>query len=113
MWGDGFWYSLGDFGNMLHKKLDKQVDSFYQNEELIALTRELTETLRKNRTIDWNRRDSARANMRRIVKRMLRKYHYPPEDAEGAMETVLHQCEQWAENNDVDQEAGPTRVFID
>jgi type I restriction enzyme, R subunit len=89
------------------------VKDFYQNEELIALTRELTETLRKNRTIDWNRRDSARANMRRIVKRMLRKYHYPPEDAEGAMETVLHQCEQWAENNDVDQEAGPTRVFID
>ena len=89
------------------------VKDFYQNEELIALTRELTETLRKNRTIDWNRRDSARANMRRIVKRMLKKYKYPPEDAENAMETVLQQCEQWAENNDISSEDNRIYAFYD
>lgn len=54
--------------------------------------------LRRNRTIDWNRRESERANMRRLVKRLLKKYKYPPEEAEGAMNIVLKQCEQWAEN---------------
>lgn len=77
------------------------VKDFYTNEQLVALTKELTETLRRNRTIDWNRRDSERANMRRLVKRLLKHYNYPPEDAEDAMNTVLKQCEQWAENQDV------------
>ena len=56
--------------------------------------------LRKNRTIDWNRREAERANMRRLVKRLLKKYKYPPEEAEGAMNIVLKQCEQWAENEE-------------
>lgn len=77
------------------------VKDFYTNDQLVALTKELTETLRRNRTIDWNRRDSERANMRRLVKRLLKHYNYPPEDAEDAMNTVLKQCEQWAENQDV------------
>ena len=71
---------------------------------LIALTKELTETLRKNRTIDWSRRDSARANMRRLVKRLLKKYNYPPEEAQNALDTVLRQCEQWADNDNYDEE---------
>ena len=74
------------------------VKDFYSNEELVNLTKELTEMLRRNRTIDWSRRESERANMRRLVKRLLRKYKYPPEEAEGAMNIVLSQCEQWAEN---------------
>ncbi len=41
-----------------------------------------------------------RANMRRLVKRLLKKYKYPPEEAEGAMNIVLKQCEQWAENEE-------------
>jgi type I restriction enzyme R subunit len=77
------------------------VKDFYTNDQLVALTKELTETLRRNRTIDWNRRDSERANMRRLVKRLLKHYNYPPENAEDAMNTVLKQCEQWAENQDV------------
>ena len=56
--------------------------------------------LRKNRTIDWNRRDAERANMRRLVKRLLKKYKYPPEETEDAMNIVLKQCEQWAENEE-------------
>ena len=77
------------------------VKDFYTNDQLVALTKDLTDMLRKNRTIDWNRRDSERANMRRLVKRLLKKYNYPPEEAEGAMNIVLKQCEQWAddENN--------------
>ena len=73
------------------------VKDFYSNDQLVALTKELTEMLRKNRTIDWSRRDSERANMRRLVKRLLKHYKYPPEEAEGAMDTVLKQCEQWAD----------------
>ena len=78
------------------------VRDFYKNDQLIALTKELTETLRKNRTIDWSRRESARANMRRLVKRLLKKYNYPPKEAEDALETVLLQCEQWTDNDDYD-----------
>ncbi len=77
------------------------VKDFYTNEQLVALTKDLTDMLRKNRTIDWNRREAERANMRRLVKRLLKKYKYPPEEAEGAMNIVLEQCEQWAENQDV------------
>lgn len=77
------------------------VKDFYSNEQLVALTKDLTDMLRRNRTIDWNRRDSERANMRRLVKRLLKQYKYPPEEAEDAMNVVLKQCEQWAENQDV------------
>ena len=77
------------------------VKDFYSNDELIALTRELTETLRKNRTVDWNKKEFARAKMRNIVRRLLRKYKYPPNEAEGATKTVIKQCELWADNCDM------------
>ena len=76
------------------------VKDFYSNDQLVEMTKDLTEMLRKNRTIDWNRRDAERANMRRLVKRLLKKYKYPPEEAEGAMNIVLKQCEQWADNEE-------------
>lgn len=71
----------------------------YSDEEFISMTKELTEELQKNRTIDWNRKASARAKMRVMVKRLLKKYKYPPKHAEKAQETVMRQCEHW-----VDQE---------
>ena len=77
------------------------VKDFYSNEQLVSLTKDLTDMLRKNRTIDWNRREAERANMRRLVKRLLKKYEYPPEETEDAMNIVLKQCEQWAENQDI------------
>ena len=73
------------------------VKDFYSNDQLVEMTKDLTDMLRKNRTIDWNRREAERANMRRLVKRLLKKYKYPPEEAEGAMNIVLKQCEQWAD----------------
>ncbi len=72
----------------------------YNDEEFVALTRELTEALHKNRTIDWNHKESARAKMRVMVKRLLKKYKYPPEGAQQALEIVMRQCEHWAENEE-------------
>ena len=69
------------------------IKDFYENEELVAITKELTETLRKNRTVDWQKRDSARAAMRMMIKRLLKKHRYPPEGMEDAVQTVMSQCE--------------------
>ena len=70
----------------------------YSNEDFIALTKELTEQLRRNRTIDWNRKESARAKMRVLVKRLLKKYKYPPEGQEQALQVVMEQCNKWADD---------------
>ena len=80
------------------------IKDFYENSELIAITKELTDTLRKNRTIDWQKRDSARAKMRMLIKRLLRKHRYPPEGMEDAVKTVMTQCELWADNSDMEDE---------
>lgn len=74
------------------------VKDFYENNELVAITKELTETLRKNKTIDWQKRETARAKMRMIIKKLLRKHKYPPEGVEDAVETVMTQCELWTDN---------------
>ncbi|HFD8834845.1 TPA: type I restriction endonuclease subunit R [Salmonella enterica] len=75
----------------------RAVKDFYQNEELVAMTHELTEILRKNRTIDWQKKESARAGMRRMVKKLLKKYKYPPEGVEYAIAIVIDQCEIWTD----------------
>ena len=77
----------------------RAVQDIYTNEQLVAMTKELTDALRKNRTIDWQKKESARAGMRRMIKRLLKKYKYPPEEAENALETVIHQCEQWTDTS--------------
>jgi type I restriction enzyme R subunit len=77
------------------------IKDFYENEELIAITKELADTLRKNRTIDWQKRDSARAKMRMLIKRLLKHHKYPPEGMDDAVQTVMTQCELWADNNDM------------
>ena len=74
------------------------IKDFYTNEQLVAMTRELTETLRKNRTIDWQKKEMARAKMRKMVKHLLKKYDYPPENYEDAIATVIGQCEMWTDN---------------
>lgn len=73
------------------------VMDFYDNDQLVSITRELTETLQRSATIDWQKKESARAGMRRAIKRLLRKYKYPPEGVDDAMETVMEQCELWAD----------------
>ena len=71
----------------------ENIKDFYENEVLVSMTRELTEMLRKNRTIDWQKKETARAGMRKMVKRLLKKYKYPPEKYDDAIETVMQQCE--------------------
>lgn len=74
------------------------IKDFYKNEELIAITKELAETLRKNKTIDWQKRESARAKMRMLIKKLLKKHKYPPEGMEDAVQIVMTQCELWTDN---------------
>lgn len=69
------------------------VKDFYRNHELVEMTRELANMLRKNRTVDWQKKESARAAMRRMVKKLLKKYDYPPEGVDDAIATVIGQCE--------------------
>lgn len=77
------------------------IKDFYENDELIAITKELAETLRKNKTIDWQRKETARAKMRTLIKRLLKKHKYPPEGMDDAVQTVMTQCELWTDNNDM------------
>ena len=63
------------------------------NERLRVIAHELLEQLRRNVTVDWHQRESARARMRVLVKRILKKYGYPPDLADEAVQTVLAQAE--------------------
>ena len=94
----------------------RAIKDFYQNEELIAMTKELADTLRRNKTVDWQRRDSARAKMRMMIKRLLKNHKYPPEGREDAVQTVMTQCELWADNNGLEDVApskfGGQNVYV-
>ena len=74
------------------------IKDFYENDELIAITKELADTLRKNKTVDWQKRESARAKMRMLIKKLLKKHKYPPEGMEDAVQIVMTQCELWTDN---------------
>lgn len=70
------------------------------DETLKKIAHELTANLRKNITVDWSQRASVRASLRLMVKRILRKYKYPPDQQDAAVELVLQQAqalgESWA-----------------
>jgi len=70
------------------------------DETLKTIARELVDTVHKNTTIDWTVREAVRAKLRTMVKRILRKYGYPPDKQEKATQTVLEQaellCKDWA-----------------
>ena len=87
------------------------IKDFYENEELIAITKELADTLRKNRTIDWQKRDSARARMRMMIKKLLRNHRYPPDGMDDAVETVMTQCELWTDNTEMEERKGVVYSF--
>ena len=80
------------------------IKDFYENEELIAITKELADTLRKNKTIDWQKRESARAKMRMLIKKLLKKHKYPPEGMDDAVQTVMIQCELWTDNYNFEED---------
>jgi len=70
------------------------------DETLKAIARELVETVRRNVTIDWTVKESVRARLRVMIKRLLRKYNYPPDRQDNAVKTILEQsevlCKDWA-----------------
>ena len=68
------------------------------DEQLRVIARELVETVRKNVSIDWTLRESARANLRRMVRRSLNRHGYPPDQQEQAIRTVVEQAELFPEN---------------
>ena len=75
------------------------IKKFYTDETLKQIAIELTDIVRRSKTIDWERKESARAKMRLAVKRLLKKYKYPPEDEEEALDIVIRQAENTGYDN--------------
>jgi type I restriction enzyme R subunit len=87
-----FYDALADHGNVRELMEDKV---------LARIARDLVEAIRRSVTIDWTQKEAVRADMRRKVKRLLRKHGYPPDKRQEAVETVIEQaetlCKDWAE----------------
>ena len=77
---------------------DSEVLKKMQDEVLVEMAQELTELIRRSRTVDWDKKESARAYMRTQVKHLLRKYKYQPEKAKGAIDIVIKQAELMSSN---------------
>ena len=83
------------FSELLRQAMNRYLGGMLTNEQV-------TEALRRSRTIDWQRRESARAGMRMMIKRLLKKHRYPPEGEDEALQTVMTQCELWADHADME-----------
>jgi type I restriction enzyme, R subunit len=74
---------------------------------LYLMAKELVDTVRKNVTVDWTLRDNVQAKLRGLVKRLLKKYKYPPDMQQKATDIVLDQakllCRDWAETRKIHQ----------
>ncbi|MRG27254.1 type I restriction endonuclease subunit R [Laceyella tengchongensis] len=68
------------------------------DEVLKQIARDLTDSIKRNLTVDWNLRESVRAKMRVTVKKLLRKYGYPPDKEKSAVEIVMKQAELSCQN---------------
>ena len=80
---------------------DPEVLRNMEDKVLVEMAHELTDLIRRSRTVDWDKKQSARAYMRTQVKHLLRKYKYPPEQAKNAIETVIKQAELMSANMSV------------
>ena len=83
---------------------DYAVKEFMTDETLKLIAHELTIAIRRNVSIDWSIRKSAQAGMRKIIKRLLKKYDYPPDKSKKALETVLKQAELMCGNVDFNED---------
>ena len=86
------WKSWGLVGHFC-VEINKLTD-----ETLKKIAHELTENLRQNLSVDWSERESVRAKLRLMVKRILRKYKYPPDLQEEAVDLVLRQAQVFGDN---------------
>lgn len=82
---------------------DDAVKEFMTDDTLKKIAHELTYAIKRNISIDWSIKKSAQAGMRKIIKRLLKKYDYPPDKSKKALETVLRQAELMCGNTDVEQ----------
>ena len=82
---------------------DDAVKEFMTDDTLKKIAHELTSAIKRNISIDWSIKKSAQAGMRKIIKRLLKKYDYPPDKSKKALETVLRQAELMCGNTDVEQ----------
>lgn len=90
----------------------EKVQDFYTDEQLIKLTKELTETIGSEMTQDWAVKESGRANVRRTIKRLLKKYKYPGNFKE-TIQLVVKQAEYWDATRDNDgQSDGQHRLHL-
>ncbi|MFC0903326.1 type I restriction endonuclease subunit R [Clostridium sp. MT-14] len=92
---------------------DDAVKQFMKDDVLKKIAHELTAVIRKNITIDWSIRKSAQAGMRRIIKRLLKKYDYPPKQAKSALKTVMKQAELMCGNVESHAYSGYGKVAED
>jgi len=81
-----FYHALNDPDN---------IQNFYNEEELVDLTKELTETISEEMSPDWEKRESGKAHVRRAVKRLLKKHNYPPKHTKSTIKLVIEQAEHW------------------
>ena len=77
---------------------DPEVLRNMEDAVLVEMAHELTMLIQKSRTVDWDKKQSARAYMRTQIKHLLRKYKYPPEQANSAIEVVIKQAELMSAN---------------
>ena len=77
---------------------DPEVLRNMEDNTLVEMAHALTDLIRKSRTVDWDKKASARAYMRTQVKRLLRSYRYPPEQAKTAIDVVIKQAELMSAN---------------
>jgi type I restriction enzyme R subunit len=99
-------YKAGDEKGLSQEELafydalvaDPEVLRNMEDAILIEMAHELTLLIQKSRTVDWDKKQSARAYMRTQVKHLLRKYKYPPEKATNAIEIVIKQAELMSAN---------------
>ena len=80
---------------------DPEVLRNMEDKVLIEMAHELTDLIRRSRTVDWDKKESARAYMRTQVKHLLRKYKYPPEQAKTAINVVIKQAELMSANMEI------------
>ncbi len=99
--GDAKGLSVEEYAFYNALAADPKVLEEMQDSVLVDMAHELTDMIRKNRTVDWDKKESARAAMRSMVKRLLRKYKYPPEQAQGAIEIVIKQAELMSSNMEI------------
>ena len=76
------------------------VHEVFTEEILKEMAHELTEKIKSSRSVDWDIKSSARAEMRKVIKRLLKKYHYPPEHTKDALELVIKQVELQCQNEE-------------